>query len=413
MKNIVSNVSANRVLAIVFTLFTLHTGLAAMPDVMRKVSDTAKAEKHDFTAMRDAVDKIYADGMLSTKLEQPLWQNKGSYINLNGLMARVMGQRYMNELVLMDNGHLTFYDETPVDVQPAILQMTKLYKKQREQGKDFLFVLAPIQISKYDPKLPAGYQKDRSNEAGDSLLNALRENGVPVLDLREKMYEQGIDYADAFYKNDHHWTPMTGFWAYGEIIKQLKNIGALPEIDSFYTDPNQYEFKEFKNSFLGNGGRRTGRYYVGIDNFYQIIPRFETNISMKIPSKKIDQSDWFEDAIYNKSLLDQLAMDEIDYFNLYAYDSYTYADNDLTHFYNENAPVQKKALLIGDSFSRITAPLLSLCISVCDKMDMRYYKGDFAAYYDGFDPDITVVLVNTSNLPSSNTTFDFFPDEKV
>ena len=65
-------------------------------------------------------------------------------------------------------------------------------------------------------------------------------------------------------------------------------------------------------------------------------------------------------------------------------------------FYNKSAPIQKKALLIGDSFSRITSPLLPLLINMCNRMDMRYYKGDFAAYYNEFVPDIIVVLVNKS-----------------
>ncbi len=406
MKKWAKNATANRVLAVVFVLFTLHAGLAALPNLLGTLSDMIKAEEHSFTTVRDAVDKIYTDGMLSTKLEQPLLQNKGTYINLNGLMARLMGQRNVNGIVRMNNGHLTDYKEAHKDIQSSIEQITRLYEHQKNRGKEngFLFVLAPIQISRYEELMPIGYQKDTRNEDSDMLLRALEENHVPVLNLREEMNKQGISSADAFFVTDHHWTPRTGFWAYGEIIKRLEQMGAIPEVPSFYTDPAQYEFKRMEKQNLGSQGRRTGRYYAGVDDFDLIIPRFETNMAMQVPSFNIDRSGCFEDVIYNKS---QYA--KIDYFNIDAFAAYGYSTN-IAHIYNENAPIKKRAMLIGDSFSRVTSSLLPLCIETCDKLDMRFYEDNFAEYYDEFDPDLMVVVVYPESIGSIHTTYDFFPD---
>lgn len=407
MKNFIKKLTVNRVLAILFMMFTLHTGFAAVPALLSGINDTVKAQKHNMTTYRDAIDKIYKDGMLSTKLEQPLWKNKASYINLNGLMARIMGQRYVNEIVLMDNGHLATYRESHVDIQPAIAQMTKLYQKQTEKGKGFLFVMTPMQISKYDPQMPVGYQKETYNADADLFIRKLTENHVPVLDLREKMYEQGIEYKDAFFKTDHHWRPQTGFWAYGEIIKRLEEMRLIPKVDPFYTNPDSYEFRLYKDLFLGSSGRRTGQYYAGVDDFHLIVPKFETNISLKIPARKVDCSGRFEDTIYNKRLYEK-----VDFFNLSPYAAYEYGDNAFSCWRNERAPIKKRAIFMGDSFGNISFPLLSLCISDCDEFDMRHYKGDFAEHYNSFDPDFIIVLVNPYNVVGSNTVYDFFPENK-
>lgn len=70
-------------------------------------------------------------------------------------------------------------------------EIVKLYLTQLEKGKKFLFVLAPSQISKYDSQLPKGY-KSYENDNADLFISGLIENNVPVLDLRDKMFEQQI-----------------------------------------------------------------------------------------------------------------------------------------------------------------------------------------------------------------------------
>ena len=70
----------------------------------------------------------------------------------------------------------------------------------------------------------------------------------------------------------------------------------------------------------------------------------------------------------------------------------------------------KRFLLIGDSFGNVPFSLLSLYVSDCIELDMRYYYEDFATNYDKYNPDVIVVLVNAANIFGENTTYDFFED---
>ena len=71
-------------------------------------NDTKSLLKDEISvsAYMDRIDEMY-DGMLSTEQDQPLLQNKGTYINLNGAMAKLLGQPMMNERIKLKNGHLT------------------------------------------------------------------------------------------------------------------------------------------------------------------------------------------------------------------------------------------------------------------------------------------------------------------
>lgn len=405
IKKILSNLNHVKILAIGFLFFILYVGVAVAPEAIRiELNNIQKAkEDYGFIEIRNSLDKTYK-GMLTTKKDQPILQNKATYINLNGFMAKTMGQRYMNNIVKLDNGHLSqFGEQKLVHLDAEIEQITELYNHQKKKGKYFLFILAPYQISKYDPQTPVGH-KEYSNASADVLIKSLKKNQIPVLDLREKMYEQQISHEDAFFKTDHHWKPQTGFWAYTEILRSLSKDQVIPKVDALYTDAKNYKFKVYgKNWFLGSSGKRTGQYYAGTDDFHLIIPKFKTSLKLSIPSAKIDTAGSFEEVAYNKK-----ALQDKDYFNQNPYAAYGYSDRPLSHWRNQSAPIQKKMLMIGDSFGNVPFSLLSLVFSTCDEMDTRHYKDNFEKYYDEFDPDIMIVMINAKVPKSGIISYDYF-----
>lgn len=405
IKKILCNLNHVKILAIGFLFFILYVGVAAAPEAIRiELNNIQKAkEDYGFIEIRNSLDKTYK-GMLTTKKDQPLLQNKATYINLNGFMAKAMGQKYMNKIIKLNNGNLSpFGEQKLVHLDAEIEQITELYNRQKKKGKYFLFILAPYQISKYNPQTPIGH-KEYSNASADVLIKSLKKNKIPVLDLREKMYEQQISHEDAFFKTDHHWKPQTGFWAYTEILNYLEKDDVIPQIDDTYTDVNKYKFQlHKKNWFLGSSGKRTGQYYAGTDDFYLIIPKFKTGISLTIPSAKIKNEGNFEDVAYNRKVLQ-----EKNYFNQDPYSAYGYSNQPIAYWRNQSAPIQKKMLMIGDSFGNVPFSLLSLVFSTCDEMDTRHYKDNFEKYYDEFDPDIMIVMINAQTAKSGIISYDYF-----
>jgi len=397
-KNRFKKIKHTHVLALAFLLYIAYIGITALPPALAGVV-ASRTSNPGILAARSAMDAEYK-AMLN--FSDPLLANKGTYINLNGLMARSLGQRYMNVRIRLQNGHLAGVISQR-DVSPAADELIKLHNRVAADGKAFLFVLAPSQISKYENLLPVGYE-DFSNQNSDDLLARLRQADVPVLDLRDAMHNDGISHADAFFVTDHHWTPETGLWAYTKIVERLTADGTIPAVDFMYTDLAQFRSEVYRDWFLGSSGKRTGRFFAGADDFSIVTPLFDTSLSVSVPSREVYKQGSFAEISYDHTA------NAKDFFVAGPYTGYGHGDEGFTAYRNALAPVDMKLLSIGDSFGNIPFTFLPLVISSCDELDMRAYTDDFAQYYETYDPDIVIVLVNNETVVQENTTHPFFVD---
>ena len=390
--------------------FLLYIGFVALYPMEPLKNDTKSLLKGEISvsAYMDRMDERYY-GMLSTEQNQPLLQNKGTYINLNGAMAKLLGQPMMNERVKLKNGHLTSvvsWRHSQENIEYTAQNIASLARTQEKNGGQFLFVLAPSQISKYEDLLPEGYT-DTMNDTSDALLSLLDQNGVACLDLREALHKEQISNADAFFVTDHHWRPQTGFWAYTKILSALEESGAIASVDGFYTDSSHYDFVTYPNTFLGSSGKRTGICYAGVDDSIFIQPQFDTEITLTIPDRELELTGRYEEVCYNTD--DPLNPDDPDYFQFNAYGLYGWGDNSLNRWRNENAPDNSKVMLIGDSFGNIPFSLMSIYFSDCDELDMRYYSEDFQRHYQDFQPDIVILEATLDQAVAENTCYLFSP----
>ena len=398
--NRIKQVSYNQVLAVLFVVSMFYIASATLPSTIMNIGSFLKDEKRDILSTRQKIDDEYRNML---EFHGNYFINKGAYINLNGLMARVIGQRWMNERVKLNNGHLTYLWRKQ-NTSRAAIQMTKLNNAQIENGGNFLFVLAPHQIPGDEDILPVGY-KDYGNQNADELLDKLRKNNVPYLDLRKELRKDDISYADAFFVTDHHWKPETGFWAYTKTIDYLISESIIQPIDSMYTDKSFFNVEVYKNWILGSNGKRTGSYYAGVDDFSIITPKFETEITLEKPIRKTTIKGSFAEVAYNYE------KNVKDYFSANPYAAYGNGERDTKYYRNVSAPVDLKVLGLKDSFGLASFTFLPLVFSVYDELDMRNYNGDFLDYYTNFEPDIVLIIVNSSSqLLDDNTTYDYFND---
>ena len=392
------------VLAVVFLAAIFCIGITALPSIKKEIVALAKAESPDLVYTAGRIKNLYLNFL---EFKGNILVNKGSYINLNGFCARLMGQRNMNSRIRLGNGHLAAL-ERAYDVNLAATQLTKLCARQKESGSGFLFVLAPGQIPKYEDILPVGYS-DYSNRNADNLLEMLSARGVPYLDLREEMLADGIDHTEAFYVTDHHWKPEIGFWAYTKIVGYLEQSGALRPVDAKYTDIGAYDMEMRKAWFLGASGRRTGIYFAGLDDFGILSPKdpdFGKEVVFERPSTRTFVQGSFRDVIFNYRTL----QDDPDYFRSEPYGKYGYGNSDLKLYRNEAAESALKITAIGDSFALSTFPFLSLVAESVDFLEMPRFSGDFGAYYSEYRPDVVIVLVCATDLDSTEVRYDFFGD---
>ena len=401
------NLSASKILAVLFLVFLLYIGSAAVPQLLSN-SGIALEENKTFSQFIELIDEQY-HGMLSLKTDQDPLHIKSTYINFNGYIAKLMGQQEMNERYKLKNGHMhqeraAISEELFEDIYQNLLLLDK---RQKDNGKNFLFVLAPFQLYQYEDLMPIGFT-DYYNEIGDRLIARLEESGVLCLDLRKTMEQAGFTNEEAFFITDHHWKPETGFWAYGNILEKLAENGSISPVNTFYTDPENFNFTVYEDAFLGSSGKRTGIYYAGVDDFCLITPKFDTEISLTIDNSSINISGTFPEVAFRSDAT--AVCEKRDYFNQNPYGIYGRGDNGLMHWDNENAPEQQKVMLIGDSYGNVPFSFMSLYFSSCKELDMRYFKRDFAEFYNEYSPDHFIVLVNLFSINTRNLLYDFFPE---
>lgn len=398
-------IRSTHILAVFFLSFIVYVGLSPLPQFAENTKKIFQGQLSPRQYIRET-DEFYST-MLETKAELPLFQNKGTYINLNGFMANCFHQPEMNNRIKLKNNHLATAESEnpdPETIRQAADNIIRFHDTHVSNGGNFLFVIVPSQISKFEDLLPVGFT-DTTNDTADTFLSMLKQSGVPFLDLREELQKDGISITDAYFATDHHWTPQTGFWAYTRILDKLKEMHVIPSVDSFYTDPQNYSFDIYPKTFLGSSGRRTGIYYAGLDDTVILQPDFETDLSIHIPKRNMKLKGRYEDISYNTDVT--LNYQNPDFYQDNFYGLYGWGDTPITHWRNAQAPEQGKFLLIGESFGNIPFSLMSIYFSNCDEVDMRHFTDDFTSYYSSYNPDTVIVEVNISAILSAFTQFPY------
>ncbi|MVB10054.1 hypothetical protein CAFE_07270 [Caprobacter fermentans] len=313
--------------------------------------------------------------------------NKNNFISLNGLTQKLLGHRMMNNVVKLNNGYLTEtvkqWDVTDRAAKVIALNQLLAFKKT-----PFLYVEEPYKIEESNSELPIGLE-DFSNSNADRFLAILKKNNVPYLDLREKIREDHLNYYSLFFRTDHHWLPTTGFWAYTKIAGYLQHNYGWP-IKGDYLSLRNYQTRTYKQWFLGSLGKRVSPCFDGVDDFPLIYPKFETDVSVNIPSAAITRRGSFYPDLFN---MEQLRIK--DYWNRIPYGAYGWGDRDLTYMKNYDAPVKKKILVIKDSFALTITPFLLTQVSDITMVDFRYTSGlKLKSLIDSGNYDSVIISLN-------------------
>lgn len=310
------------------------------------------------------------------------------FVNLNGLMARTLQKRELNEVYRYKNGFLSIpldlYDPSPY--AQSIVEFYK-YINQHHAGTKLVYIQIPSKESFDGGVMPSGII-NYSNQITDTMVTALRNAGVPVLDLPVEMREEGFTMETAFFRTDHHWLPETAFWVSGQIIHFL-NESFQVNFDSAVCDLSNYQIDVYKRWALGSQGKRTGTLYAGVDDFSVIYPKFDTQMTTAVPSGSIERHGTYYDVN-----IAQKSIDHRDYFGTITYTAYIGGDMPLVEHVNEHAASDARVLLLKESFSLPLQAFLSLHFQRMDVIDPRYYDGSIAAYIQETNPDIVLVCYN-------------------
>ena len=195
---------------------------------------------------------------------------KTKMITLNGGFQNLINKDYIPDVnpsysvVKLNNSYLSWAYKY-VDMTSQINDTLKFNSFLNENNIDFLMIQMPFKIDKNDSKLPNGIV-DYSNKIADEFTNALKNNSIDVLDLRDEIHKQNLNHYELFFKTDHHWKPEAALWA-------SKVTADYLGLDSSIYEAQNYDTKVYKNWFLGSQGKRVGPLYCEVDDISLITPK--------------------------------------------------------------------------------------------------------------------------------------------
>lgn len=363
-----------RISSIIYsTVFLLLTGGLGTISFTRLVNyyDTGVVENNEWTVT------------LGSKLETDIattFFGKSGFVNLNGAVHRILGQREMNGVIKLENGYLlTAYDyQEDEKLRRNAGKVIQLKQYLDERGIAFLYVIPPYTSCKYDTQLPAGFQ-DYGNDNLDRFAGMLEAGGVELLDIRKTMQEDDVDHYDMMYKTDHHWTTKAGFYAFTKINSLLmQKLGC--EVDPKVLDFSNYSVTTYPGWHLGSRGQRTGAHFAGIDDFDLILPEFETHVS-----------NGSEEGVFEDIVISKKALDNKDQTSRYTYDN-VLGKSFSNNFANNQALNDKRILMVTDSYGKAVNPFLILSYGEVHNGDADYQT------IHAYNPDAVVVLHYIDNI---------------
>lgn len=380
------------VLALLALLF------AANLKVLREPLGKLFRKDIDFEGFTDEVEAGYtSDGFIP----------KNIFVNLNGMFARLAGQRTLNDVVKLDNDMLG--EALPeLDITPLADGIAGFSDYLGGRNIPFLYLQLPCKESLDGKSLPLGVNS-HGNSNADRLLSRLSSARVETVDLRPLLSRTPEMLEQYFYKTDHHWNSDGAFAAFQELLNYLH--GSFPEsgIDLAYAQPEQWERHSLDDWFLGSWGKRVGIFFGGTDPLIWYTPSFETEMSCAIP-----KYGWLYRGDFGEANIRAEYIEEKDYFGASAYCVYIGGDYPLVQHRNLGAPSPLKVLLIKDSFSLPLEAYLSTVFREIDVIDPRQWifsECSVAEYAERTEPDLVILAMNPSVF--ENTEYQNFGEETV
>ena len=311
------------------------------------------------------------------------------FVDLNGLFMRLTGRRTDNSVMKLRNGMLTEENTPPCDVTKLSEGINTLAEYLEEKGTPFLYVQLPYKLDLNAELVIAG-KSDYSHDNAERLLEAL-DASVDTLDLRPLLCKDAGSIEKYFFRTDHHWNYCGAFQGFSELLRQLDKRFPDSGIDLSCGDINNWESHTVKNWLLGSRGRRTGRFFAGLDDMTYYTPRFASQISCEIP----ETGEYYEGDFTAANIRMEKITGGKDPYEKDAYSMYMGEDYGYVKQQNSAASGKLKLLLIKESYSLPLQAYLSTAFQCVDSLDPRFLDGKTVRQYiDELEPDVVILALN-------------------
>lgn len=293
------------------------------------------------------------------------------------------------------------------NIADSLKNVIEFNKYLKDKNIEFVYVQAPIVVKPNENDLHGDFE-DCVNKNADRLVVKFRENNINVLDFREYLIRNEIDFKDWFYKTDPHWTARAAFTANKEICVYIKNsIDCNLNYD--YLDINNYNIETHKNKFIGTFVTlNSGLLYAhNAEDFEMITPNFKTDLSWTCAEKGYHRrGEAKKSLVFHEHLHGA-------YYSVYPYAAYSLIHENYVVIKNHLINNNKKIFMINNSFGNALAMFISQQFKEVHFFDPRRENVNdklFEAIED-VKPDIVLMLYHPPATMRSDV-FDVNPNKK-
>lgn len=321
-----------------------------------------------------------------------------------------------NDIIYMSNGYLTF--PTPQasedDIYDIANSIGDFNKFLGENNIPLIYANAGTKVCPWNRQI-FNRSVEYSNDNADQLIKALKEKRVDVIDYREEILNADLDWYNSYYITDHHWTNKTALWAGGILADRLNSKYDF-SFNKKYFEADSYTIQKFKDYWLGANGRRVTLSKSHLEDYDLILPAFDTDLTVSIPSEKVNMRGNYKSVLFRSELFDDIAgYNEYDHMNKPgAYNCIVPQSDAQMTIHNNNSPdnAGKKILLIQDSYGWYLSTYLACDIEETDIIYPASFDGSLRSYIKKSKPDAVVILYNSAQIKSIDWTqhkdlFDF------
>lgn len=302
------------------------------------------------------------------------------FIDTYGYVQKLLGKREFNNFSFIrdDDGMLYYGSTWPLstdEIKEYAGRVRRMKEYVESKGAKLLVVLPPSKILAGVSDVPLSWPLNDPNTRMDELLTWLYQYDVETIDLRVKMKQSGNTLEELFFKTDHHWTPLAGFYAAQEIVDQVRiRFGDDWDSTGFYMDLQNYNSHTYRDCMLGSSGRNTGATYSGVEDYMLLWPNFSTDFTW---ISNNDGKTTVREGDFTESLLDGSQLEIDDWYNSSANRVYLHEITDQDKIINNNNSDGPKLKVLRDSYFSPTACFLA---PMCSEIDMMWTRASIDQY---------------------------------
>lgn len=368
---------------ILSTIFLLFIGVMFIAIMGIKEKEFSEEENRNLNTKPKLSIKELIDGSYSKDYEGYIsdqFPGRKLFVQLKSKVNLLMGKAENNGVYLgKDNQLMEDFEEEPQEATDEKINVVNNFVNNYE-NINTSFMMIPTSVEILKDKLPAYAPVDSQLKYMEYIQEKLNPE-IKFISPYEAFQNNKDEYL--YYKTDHHWTSKGAYIAYLEYCNAL-NLEPQKE--------EEFNVELVANDFYGSLSSKIGEKRGKPDDVYVYIPKENGEVIVNYVTEQIKSS----------SLYSSKALDKKD-----KYEVFTGGNHSQINI-KTLGDINKKLLIIKDSYANSFIPFLTSHYGEIDVVDLRYYTDniDTLIKEKGITDILFLYNVNTFNSDSSILNLD-------